>query len=478
MVTQDDFIDDWSWNLAYIGNRDFEFPLFEVRGDMDIEFVFEAEDLESLLENNFVVLEEETESYSDIAEALIKQFSGYGYAVSADDIEIIGVDKGEINTKGYGEFTFAVTSADESTGYIVKSPTDIIFKLDDGNESVIKVVRPSEDPDIDELAVPAMSSGTMEVFGYGNLVAAPMTDLERDENGRIKLPFNCAQFHIFNFMPPGDGNVNLYGFYVIQDDALCVRVSAKSGDTEQKTNQWDFNRYTNLKKGNDTSYVFFGNDEFILSTPPPGIGDVTSLEVETGDFGGYTIEANGDGYSVNFLSDFYDDITVDLKINGLDRQIRIRRVGVDIVAYEWEEEASEFATVSHGTQSSTIIDFSGNDKYKIYATYCIPENGDQAPYGLYVVYTWADGSKTTDIITEPCSTPAPMAYDIFSDGVFHYANHADSCDYLLYSGESKAQAPVKINVTVLKGDPAASGSFSGVFFGSGAGVEWVKEEDE
>lgn len=478
MITENGFTDDWSWNLAYLGNGDFEFPLFEVRGDMDIEFVFEAEDLESLLENNFVVLEEETESYSDIAEALIKQFSGYGYAVSADDIEIIGVDKGEINTKGYGEFTFAVTTADESTGYIVKSPSDIIFKLDDGNESVIKVVRPSEDPDIDELAVPAMSSGTMEVFGYGNLVAAPMTDLERDENGRIKLPFNCAQFHIFNFMPPGDGNVNLYGFYVIQDDALCVRVSAKSGENEQKTVLWDLNRYTNLTEGNDTSYVFFGNDEFILSTPPPGIGDVTSLEVETGDFGGYTIEANGDGYSVNFLSDFYDDITVDLKINGLDRQIRIRRVGVDIVAYEWEEEASEFATVSHGTQSSTIIDFSGNDKYKIYATYCIPENGDQAPYGLYVVYTWADGSKTTDIITEPCSTPAPMAYDIFSDGVFHYANHADSCDYLLYSGESKAQAPVKINVTVLKGDPAASGSFSGVFFGSGAGVEWVKEEDE
>jgi hypothetical protein len=454
---------------------------------MDIEFVFEEEDIESLFENNFVVLEEEleeeTESDSDLKESLIRQFGGYGYAISEGNITITDVDKEDIDNDDYGTFTFTVTPEGEGSpvagaGYIVKSPTDIIFKLDDGNESVIKVVRPSEDPDIDELAVPAMSSGTMEVFGYGNLVAAPMTDLERDENGRIKLPFNCAQFHIFNFMPPGDGNVNLYGFYVIQDDALCVRVSAKSGDTEQKTNQWDFNRYTNLKKGNDTSYVFFGNDEFILSTPPPGIGDVTSLEVETGDFGGYTIEANGDGYSVNFLSDFYDDITVDLKINGLDRQIRIRRVGVDIVAYEWEEEASEFATVSHGTQSSTIIDFSGNDKYKIYATYCIPENGDQAPYGLYVVYTWADGSKTTDIITEPCSTPAPMAYDIFSDGVFHYANHADSCDYLLYSGESKAQAPVKINVTVLKGDPAASGSFSGVFFGSGAGVEWVKEEDE
>lgn len=481
MVTQDDFIDDWSWNLAYIGNGDFEFPLFEVRGDMDIEFVFEAEDLESLLENNFVVLEEETEYASDITESLIRQFAGYGYAISEENIFVYFVDKNDINSEGYGFFEFTVTPQSgepvEGHGYIVKSPSDIIFKLDDGSGTpFIEVVRPSDG--IDELPVPAMSNGTMDVFGYGNLIAAPMTDLETDENGKIKLPFYCAQFHIFNFMPPGEGDVNLYGFYVIQDDALCVRVSAKSGDTEQKTNQWDFNRYTNLKKGNDTSYVFFGNDEFILSTPPPGIGDVTSLEVETGDFGGYTIEANGDGYSVNFLSDFYDDITVDLKINGLDRQIRIRRVGVDIVAYEWEEEASEFATVSHGTQSSTIIDFSGNDKYKIYATYCIPENGDQAPYGLYVVYTWADGSKTTDIITEPCSTPAPMAYDIFSDGVFHYANHADSCDYLLYSGESKAQAPVKINVTVLKGDPAASGSFSGVFFGSGAGVEWVKEEDE
>jgi len=481
MVTQDDFIDDWSWNLAYIGNGDFEFPLFEVRGDMDIEFVFEAEDLESLLENNFVVLEEETEYASDITESLIRQFAGYGYAISEENIFVYFVDKNDINSEGYGFFEFTVTPQSgepvEGHGYIVKSPSDIIFKLDDGSGTpFIEVVRPSDG--IDELPVPAMSNGTMDVFGYGNLIAAPMTDLETDENGKIKLPFYCAQFHIFNFMPPGEGDVNLYGFYVIQDDALCVRVSAKSGDTEQKTNQWDFNRYTNLKKGNDTSYVFFGNDEFILSTPTPGIGDVTSLEVETGDFGGYTIEANGDGYSVNFLSDFYDDITVDLKINGLDRQIRIRRVGVDIVAYEWEEEASEFATVSHGTQSSTIIDFSGNDKYKIYATYCIPENGDQAPYGLYVVYTWADGSKTTDIITEPCSTPAPMAYDIFSDGVFHYANHADSCDYLLYSGESKAQAPVKINVTVLKGDPAASGSFSGVFFGSGAGVEWVKEEDE
>jgi hypothetical protein len=219
-----------------------------------------------------------------------------------------------------------------------------------------------------------MSSGTMDVFGYGNLIAAPMTDLERDENGKIKLPFYCAQFHIFNFMPPGEGDVNLYGFYVIQDDALCVRVSAKSGENEQKTIQWDLNRYTNLTEGNDTSYVFFGNDEFILSIPPPGIGDVTSLEVEEEDFGGYIIEANGDGtYSVNFLSDFYDDITVDLKINGLDRQIRIRRVGVRYCSLCGKKKLRNMPQYLMVLRAVQLLTFHNDDKYTVYATYYIPE---------------------------------------------------------------------------------------------------------
>lgn len=155
--------------------------------------------------------------------------------------------------------------------------------------------------------------------------------------------------------------------------------------------------------------------------------------------------------------------------------MNIRRIGVDIGAYMLEEDIPPPNAVSHGTQNGTRIDFSGEDKYKIYGTYCIPDNGDEAPYGLYVVYTWENGSKTTAIITEPCNDPDPMAEDFFSEGVFHYDNHADTCDYLLYSGQNKAQAPVKINVTVLKGDPAVSGSFSGVFFGSGAGVEWNKD---
>lgn len=491
MVTEDGFTDDWSWNLKYIGGGDFEFPLFEVRRDMDIEFIFSVEDLETLLKNSFVVLEEETVTDSGIKGSLAEQFGGYGYAISEDNIDIIDVDKDEIDIKGYGQFTFEVTPEGGEpvvrTGYIVKNKNDIIFRLDDGNSNVgIRVVRPSENPDIDELAVPAMDSGTMEVFGYGNLVAAPMTDLERNESGKIKLPFYCAQFHIFNFMPPGDGNVNLYGFYVIQDDALCVRVSAKSGESEQKTIQWDLNRYTNLTEGNDTSYVFFGNDEFILSLPPNGIGGAESLEIEEEDFGGYYIEENEDGtYSVNFRSDFYDDITVDLKINGSEeRQIRIRRVGVNIADYMWDGIGPKNTTVSHGTQNGTLIDYNDGKYYRIYATYYIPDRDVTAPYGLYVIYTYANGTKESRIITNPCDEPSPNRNaENYVDGVFIYGQNPENpdtacCDYLLYSAVNDTNAPVKINVTVLKGDPAASGSFSGVFFGSGAGVEWVKEEDE
>jgi hypothetical protein len=494
-VTQDGYSEDWSWNLTYIGNGEFEFPLFEVRGNMTIEFVFEEADLESLLENNFVVLEEETTEpgYSDLKESLKEQFAGYGYVISEENILITSIDINNINNVNiqYGDLTFEVIPEGggqpvAGTGYIVKSPADIIFKLDDGNEPVIKVVRPSEDPEIDELEIPAWDTGTMEIFGYGNLAAVPLADLDSDENGKIQLPFYCAQFHIFNFMPPGDGNVNLYGFYVIQDDALCVRVSAKSGESEQKTIQWDLNRYTNLTEGNDTSYVFFGNDEFILSLPPNGIGGAESLEIEEEDFGGYYIEENEDGtYSVNFRSDFYDDITVDLKINGSEeRQIRIRRVGVNIADYMWDGIGPKNATVSHGTQNGTLIDYNDGKYYRIYATYYIPDRDVTAPYGLYVIYTYANGTKESRIITNPCDEPSPNRNaENYVDGVFIYGQNPENpdtacCDYLLYSAVNDTNAPVKINVTVLKGDPAASGSFSGVFFGSGAGVEWVKEEDE
>jgi hypothetical protein len=43
---------------------------------------------------------------------------------------------------------------------------------------------------------------------------------------------------------------------------------------------------------------------------------------------------------------------------------------------------------------------------------------------------------------------------------------------MLYSAPSSSNAPVRINVLVLKADPGAEANFGGIYLGSGVGVEW------
>lgn len=480
LVTQDDFVEDQSWNLQYVGEGIFEFLLEDVRSDLTLEVVFGKASIEDLLMNSFVVLFSHA-TKEGIKQELVNQFGNLGYVVAAGDISVSNVLTDEIEYSGYGLFTFTVTldavTSDETTGYIVESANHIIFKLNDGKGiEVIKVVHADLDSETHELSVPAMHSGTMEIFGYGNLIAPPLDPQVADSmiDGKIPLPFYRAQFHIFSF----SSGINLYGFYVIQEDALCVQVAAKTGSEEQRTMQWDLNRYAELTKGDYISDVFFGNKEFVLSLTSSNIGAAENLIVETGEFDGYTIEGNDNGtYSVNFLSDYYDFITINLTINEtIQRKLHIRRVGVNIETYAWKSGPPSF-NVFHGTQTGTHIDFSDDNLYRVYGTYYIPDNGEEAPYGLYVTYTWADGSKTTAIITEPCNDPTPNSNflkDNNGKGVFHYGDSANCCDYLLYSGPDKETAPVEISVTVLKDDPTETDAFGGIFFGSRAGVTWNK----
>ncbi len=476
-VTHDSFVDDQSWNLRYVGDGIFEFPLEHVESDLTLEVIFREEDPQELLDQNYVVLLEDTDSADNLKPILLEQFGMLGYTVSPDEISVRDINASNIADDGYGTFRFTVTlgteESVEKTGYIVQSPSDVIFRLCDesGNEKIR--VANEEAARSGEFGVPAMHRGTMEIFGLGNLVAAPLNpDLASSMvDGKVQLPFYRAQFHIFSFST----GLNLYGFYVIQEDAYCVHVSARSGHREQSTPQWDLDRYADLTEGSYTSEVFFGNDEFILALPRPGIGGVDELSLETGDFPGYTVHDNGDGsYSVHFLSDYYDRITIALTINGdIPRQLHIHRVGVHIEEYVWKEGPPS-CIVFHGTQYGTLIDFSDNNQYRVYGTYYIPDYGTRPPYGLYATYTWQDGSKTTEVITEPCSTPTPVNTD-FSNGVFFYGDpSANCCDYLLYSAPNGSNAPVKISVTVLKADPTATGSFGGVFLGSGAGVTWTR----
>jgi hypothetical protein len=266
---------------------------------------------------------------------------------------------------------------------------------------------------------------------------------------------------------------------MIQDNAFCVQVAASDGEDEQRTYTWDLNRYAQLTTGDYTSYVFFGNDIFTLRPPESGIGGLDSLVIETGDFPGYTISGDTDNqYIITFLSDFYDEITLDLLINGsAERELTVHRVGVDIQEVEKRPD-SDFANVFHGTQNGTHITFNGQNNYQLFATYYIPDFGDTAPFGLYVTYTWADGTTTTQIITQPELTGNVNTGQDF-DGVFRddgNNNFVSCCDYRLYSAPNKNAAPVKVNVIVLRDNPLDADTFGGVHFGSGSGVEWIRDE--
>ncbi|MGI6141958.1 MAG: hypothetical protein ACOYEH_09570, partial [Caldicoprobacterales bacterium] len=431
------------------------------------------------------VVTRDDDTREKIAAALAKEFSFLGYKVNPASINVENIDPSDIDLEGYGTFDFSVTIGGtliENQGYIVQDYNYIIFEFEgfDGEQEVngIRVLTPDNIEKM-EFSAPAMDSGSMKIYGANGVRLEGITssdvkdafiDGTRNE-AVIGRAFYRAEWHIANSLDMfEDQGLNLFGLNIIQDDAFCVQVAASSGEggqQEQRTYNWDLNRYAQLTTGDYTSYVFFGNDIFTLRPPESGIGRVNSLEVEPGDFPGYAISEDAENqYTLTFLSDFYDNITLDLLINGeIERKLTIRRVGVDIQEIEKPSD-SNYANVFHGTQNGTHITFNGQNNYQIFAVYYIPDFGNTAPYGLYVTYTWADGSITTEIITETTG--------VFLDDVND--NFVSCCDYRLYSAPNKNAAPVRVNVIVLRDNPLKADSFDGVYFGSGKGVEWPSED--
>lgn len=454
--------------------------------------------LDDLLKSSYAILLGQSNTTQGAIDSLKEQFSERGYNVSQSGIEISveNISTGAIETTGYGTFDFTITSGPgidgpiRKRGYIVSGKNHVIFKLVNGDQETILVATHADSsPREGEFEVPQMASGTMEIFGYGNILAMPFDNTILNEDGKVNLPFYRAQFHINS--PYGQdpdsklNNLNLYGFYVIQADAYCVKVAATGQNSrEEKTQTWDLGRYADLTLGETTSKVFFGNENFILALPSTSIGAIDVLEATTGSFIGYNVSDNEDGtYTVKFLSNYYDKVTIDLKINNtVIRKLHIHRVGVNIQEYGSPHDDVVF----HGTQYATKINYDDGSKYRIYGTYYIPGGGNDAPYGLAVTYTWDDGSTSTKIISQYCTTPDEYKNaDVFKEGVFIYNEeedsyiNADACDYLLYSGTSSSGGPKKINVLVLKGDPIGlvnSNNFAGISFGSGLGVTWEKSK--
>jgi hypothetical protein len=279
------------------------------------------------------------------------------------------------------------------------------------------LIADSDDAQLGAFELPAMDSGIIEVFGVYSAGMEGWLSPDVAEGALmgsdryrivVNQPFYRLQVHIANRPAHPADEVNWFAFDAIQADAYCVLVDASSSVGRQKTLQWELNRYAQLTTGDYTSRIFFGNDRFTLSLPPNGIGGVTEFSLDTGTFQGYTVsfdegaagDPTDDTYTVQFLSDFYDLITLEITINGSDtRSLHIHRVGVDIEVYDLYGE-NHPAQVFHGTQSGSKVNYNDDTAYYIFATYCIPDGGD-VPYGLYVTYTWADGSTTTEIIGAP-----------------------------------------------------------------------------
>jgi hypothetical protein len=459
---------------------------------LSVTFVSETPPtVDSILQKSYAILVADAGSTEAVEAALRGEIDGLGYvdgySVTVTDVDLPG------DGEDYGTFRFTLTvdeaTSPQTTGYIVREPSNILFKVvgeHEGLEVNEVLMADSDDAQLGVFELPAMDSGSIEVIGAYSAgiegwMSPDVADGALAGSGRYRIvanqPFYRLQMHIANRPANPADEANWFGFDVIQADAYCVWVDASSGAGRQRTLQWELNRYAQLTTGDYTSLVFFGNDLFTLSLPPNGLGGVTEFSVPTGTFQGYTVSHNEDDtYTVEFLSDFYDRITLEITINGsVTRELHIHRVGVEINAFDLYGE-NRPGHVFHGTQYGSKVHYDDGTAYHIFATYCIPD-GEDVPYGLYVTFTWADGSTTTEIIGapyDPHKDPEdPVAHLFDGDrGVFVYPEHADPVDYLIYEAPTSAGAPVKVNVLVLKDDPNASGIFGGVFFGSGAGVEW------
>ena len=486
-----------------------------VEHEATINIDFAPEDLIDLLTTNGYAVA--TTNAVQIKSDLANEFAYLGYKITPASISVSGISAGAIKSLGYGTFDFQVTTGGglytkTETGYIVETGENVLFKYVGTKSGLsvgdIRVVTGNgiENNDDIECRALEMDEGTIQLIGVGNfgvegLVSEDVKEIfliEKRSLIRITDSFYRAQLHLGSSYKGVDKNLSWLKFYLVQDDAFCVKVSATTSEgAEEVTWDWALNRYVDLTLKDSQSDVYFANDVVTLSLPSNNaIGDITTLSAVTGEFTGYSVTtgAAANTVKVTFLSNFYDKVDVKLIITdrtntSTDRGITINRVGVYIDEYEYNaDENNVESCVNHGTQPGSKITFSGINSginnYKVYATYYIPHYSSEPAYGLYATYTWADGSTSSEIITKAALEDSLNSGDRNENegeshsnvtGVFTYKpqDSVSVSDYLIYGG-TEAGAPVSINVTVLKAAPEGE-TFGGVTFGSGLGVTWNKK---
>lgn len=446
-----------------------------------LEITFAPENASRLLSKDYAVVDG---SEADIQARLKREFAFLGFLIDEERIDITPATPTDLAYDTF-EFTVDGLATEPSTGYLVDAEECVLFRFTPTGEDSQILLATAADGAKHLFGVPAMSSGTIDLFGPENvrlegIISQDVRDalVPVDNNAfEVTEAFYRAQLHIGS-----GGALNWFGLDLIQANALCILVEAGSDQGEQKTKHWALNRYAQVTESNYTSEVFFGNDTVILSLPEAGIGGANTLSLSEGDFTGYSIEKVGATFEITFHSNYYNEIDLDLTLNNnLARQLTVRRVGVVIEDYAWERGSEG---VFHGTEYASKIEFNddASDHYQVFGTFYLPDGEALAPYGLFVSYLWPDGSRTHQLIDEPIQNPFHTEAnfspeedyeDYYTNGVYHYEDSASACDYLLYAGPDMNTAPLEYSVTVLKDEPSGD-YFGGVSFGSGAGVTWAR----
>lgn len=457
---------------------------------------------------DIVVLNSEIDTLEALKNAIRREYGLRGIYLWADDVLAYGMPTFyEMTSENGIDFKYGIAPVRDprhSTGviyilvYVVENVTNIVFGTGPDTAYITNASDPFSSNAMFEMQ--GFTSMNTSIHGVYDPMFMPLSE-EASSAFNIHTfvpgnpmwgyywlkPFYAAQFHVVNRAREPENQLNLFPFTIIQENALCMRVEATSESGTQETFPWELNTYPHVTLGDSTHEVFFGNDRVILEKPAGGIGDIASMRAAASNSPGYTFTNNNDGtITIDFMSDYYDKVSVPLTITKqsggtVQRNLIIHRVGVDIQAHDAQDgNPSSTRTVFHGTQYGNLVDFADGNKYKITVSYYIPDYGGDRPYGLYVTRKYANGRIETQVITQPMTNPHPGQADwfdpdkmiyMYNDGSSGWANAAD---YLIYAGPNAASAPVEVSVLVLKNAPTNGGLFGGVDYGSGTGVKWTK----
>jgi hypothetical protein len=443
----------------------------------------------------FAVLSSEAGDDSTMKAAIQREIGMQGIIVSETAITITD-DTAPFNLpEGVGYKKVEITDLGVKHFYTVNDYNDLLIILDrDTTDSLVLIDNLTESTT--DIEIPAIANGKLYAFGpyaaFAMNMSSESDEIVTDFDGgyRINKRFSRMQWHLVN-QGQGNNSLNVFGLNVIAENAPCIKAVASKEGITQEAFAWSINSYPNISDITATkiSYqfdIYYGNDTITLSSLG-GIGDVKAISVVgESNSPGYTFADSGSNVVIEFLSDFYDTITIPLSItlqndSTIAGELMINRLGVDILHHSIGsgDPAESIRHAWHGTQFGCRVDISGTNQYHVTASYYIPDFGDTKPYGLYVTRKYSDGRYETEIITEAMNTCTKEQNDSYdpASNVFKYKEEGNSnvnvVDYLVYSGASETVAPTEISVLVLKENPVGT-SFGGVNFGSGTGVTWER----